>query len=160
MERNTVLVTQSGMKKLQAELEELKKIRWPEIAERLSVAIEHGDLAENAEYISAKDEQARVASRISELEMLVNSAQIIDVKKQNTEAALGTSVGIVDLDATSGAGDVEIFQIVGTTEADALNGKISDLCPVGAAILGKKAGANVTVRTPNGPRRYKLTAII
>lgn len=159
MNQNEVLLTKSGLAKLQTELDELKTVRWPDIAERLSAAIEHGDLSENAEYISAKDEQGRIASRIAELEMLINSAQIIDEKKGNTEVVIGATVEIIDFDATSGAGDVEIFQIVGTTEADALHGKISDLCPVGAAILGKMAGANVTVRTPDGSHRIKLVSV-
>lgn len=159
MKQDEVMMTKSGLAKLQTELKELKTIRWPEIAERLSVAIGHGDLSENAEYISAKEEQSRVASRIAELEVLINTAKVIDTDKNNVEVVLGATVEIVDLDATSEAGGLETFQIVGTTEADPLHGRISDICPVGAAILGKKAGAEVAVRTPEGSRRYKLVAI-
>ena len=151
------LLTAEGLARLNQELAELVAER-PEITERLKVAREMGDLSENAEYSAAREEQGRVEGRISELERLISTARVIDpgARKQG-RAGLGAMIGIIDLDG--GAGTVEHYRIVGTAEADALDGKISDVCPVGSAVLGKKAGTAFSVKTPGGVRRYKLVSV-
>jgi transcription elongation factor GreA len=97
--------------------------------------------------------------RISELKRILNTARVIGPRaRMRGVVGLGTTVEIIDLDGAAG-GVIELFRIVGTAEADALNGKISDICPVGAALLGKKEGTVVTVKTPDGARRYRLLGI-
>lgn len=158
MELHETLLTAEGLAQLKDELDGLLA-RRPEIAERLRVARELGDLSENAEYAAAKEEQGRMEGRIAELEIMINTARIIGPgTKKRGLVGLGSVVEIIDLGVAAG-GVIELFRIVGTAEADALNGKISDICPVGAALLGKKAGTVVTVKTPDGSRRYRLLGI-
>jgi transcription elongation factor GreA len=158
MDQRETMLTAEGLAQLKDELDGLLT-RRPEIAERLRVARELGDISENAEYAAVKEEQGRMEGRISELERILNTARVIDPRaRMRGVVGLGTTVEIIDLDGAAG-GVIELFRIVGTAEADALNGKISDICPVGAALRGKKAGTVVTVKTPDGARRYRLLGI-
>lgn len=141
---------------LQEELNYLKTTRSDEVAEQIKVARGFGDLSENSEYDEAKNEQAFIESRIAQLEAMLKNARVIDNDELNLDTvSVGTHVKIEDED-----GEVEEYDITGSTEADPLNGKISDESPVGAALLGQKAGQTVTVSLPNGGTiDYKILEI-
>lgn len=151
-----VVVTVAGLKALEDELEELKNVRRKDVAEKIKVARGFGDLSENSEYDEAKNEQAFIESRIAQLEAMLKNARVIDNDELNLDTvSVGTHVKIEDED-----GEVEEYDITGSTEADPLNGKISDESPVGAALLGQKAGQTVTVSLPNGGTiDYKILEI-
>ena len=141
-----VVVTVAGLKALEDELEELKTVRRKDVAEKIKVARGFGDLSENSEYDEAKNEQAFIESRIAQLEAMLKNARVIDNDELNLDTvSVGTHVKIEDED-----GEVEEYDITGSTEADPLNGKISDESPVGAALMGQKVGQTVTVSLPNG----------
>ena len=141
-----VVVTIAGLKALEDELEELKTVRRKDVAEKIKVARGFGDLSENSEYDEAKNEQAFIESRIAQLEAMLKNARVIDNDELNLDTvSVGTHVKIEDED-----GEVEEYDITGSTEADPLNGKISDESPVGAALMGQKVGQTVTVSLPNG----------
>ena len=140
MTSKETILTAEGLAKLEAELEELRTVKRLENEERLHEAIAHGDLSENSEYVSAKDEQARIEGRILELEQMVNTAKVIDnTKKRKTKVELGATVDIEDLSP-----DFE---------------EDRNESPIGAAIMGKKVGTVVTVRTPVGDHQYKIIKI-
>ena len=149
-------MTVAGLKALEDELEELKTVRRKDVAEKIKVARGFGDLSENSEYDEAKNEQAFIESRIAQLEAMLKNARVIDNDELNLDTvSVGTHVKIEDED-----GEVEEYDITGSTEADPLNGKISDESPVGAALLGQKAGQTVTVSLPNGGTiDYKILEI-
>ncbi|WP_283129020.1 transcription elongation factor GreA [Allofournierella massiliensis] len=151
-----VVVTVAGLKALEDELEELKTVRRKDVAEKIKVARGFGDLSENSEYDEAKNEQAFIESRIAQLEAMLKNARVIDNDELNLDTvSVGTHVKIENED-----GEVEEYDITGSTEADPLNGKISDESPVGAALLGQKAGQTVTVSLPNGGTiDYKILEI-
>jgi len=151
-----VVVTVAGLKALEDELEELKTVRRKDVAEKIKVARGFGDLSENSEYDEAKNEQAFIESRIAQLEAMLKNARVIDNDELNLDTvSVGTHVKIEDED-----GEVEEYDITGSTEADPLNGKISDESPVGAALMGQKAGQTVTVTLPNGGTiDYKILEI-
>ncbi len=158
-EKQTIL-TAEGLEKLKAELNELRTVKRLENEERLHEAISHGDLSENSEYDAAKDEQARIEGRVQEIEQMLKTAVVIDnSKKRKTQVELGTTVIIEDLAPEFEEDKLQEYIIVGTTEADPFAGKISNESPIGAAILGKKTGAVVTVRSPMGDHQYKITKI-
>ncbi len=141
-----VVVTVAGLKALEDELEELKTVRRKDVAKKIKVARGFGDLSENSEYDEAKNEQAFIESRIAQLEAMLKNARVIDNDELNLDTvSVGTHVKIEDED-----GEVEEYDITGSTEADPLNGKISDESPVGAALMGQKVGQTVTVTLPNG----------
>ncbi len=142
-----VLLTKEGKEELEKRLEFLKGVKRAEITERIKEAREHGDLSENAEYDAAKTEQGLIEGEILEIEEKLKHAVIIkDGNAKNGIVSLGSKIDIVD-DAT---GEVETFEIVGTTEADVEAGKISNESPVGNALLGRKEGDNVKVSAPAG----------
>lgn len=156
---DATLVTKEGLKNLKDELDALKNVRRKEIAERLKEAISYGDLSENSEYQEAKNDQAFVEGRILELEQMIKNAQIISEKKAETktkDVQIGTSVTVMD--KTSGS-DPVVYTIVGSTEADPSNHKISNESPVGKALLGKKKGDVVDVQTPGGKIRYEVQKV-
>ncbi len=156
---NVVYVTKEGLKKLELELEELKTKRRKEVAQRLKEAISYGDLSENSEYEEAKNEQAFVEGRILELEEQVKNAKIITEKKKAGKVVeLGSNV-ILQLIKGSKKGEDEEYTIVGSTEADPLSNKMSNESPVGAAIIGHKAGDTVDVQVPAGKVKYKIVKI-
>jgi transcription elongation factor GreA len=144
-------LTQDGVKELEAELKDLVAQR-PAIAERIKTAREFGDLSENAEYSSARQEQERVESRIAEIENILQNVEIIKKPKGDNKVQLGSKVTLKN-------GSTKEFQVVGTVEADPLNGKISDESPIGQALLGKKVGEEVEIVTPADTTMYKVVSI-
>jgi transcription elongation factor GreA len=146
-------LTQEGIAELQAEHDDLVAQRGP-IAERIKSAREFGDLAENAEYTSARQEQERVESRIAELEHILQNVEVITKPKGDSKVQLGSKVSLRD-----GGNKTKAFQVVGTVEADPLNGKISDESPIGQALLGKKVGEEVEIKTPADTSVYQIMEI-
>lgn len=146
-------LTQTGVNELSAELEALISKRGP-IAERIKTAREFGDLAENAEYTSARQEQEQVESRIAEIEHILQNIEIITKTGTSSKVRLGSTVKL------KGDGiKTKEFQVVGTVEADPLNGKISDESPIGQALMGHKEGEEVEISTPVETATYKIIAV-
>ncbi|MDF2379134.1 MAG: transcription elongation factor GreA [Candidatus Gracilibacteria bacterium] len=150
----TLLVTKEGLKKLQEELENLKNVRRKEVSGRLKEAISYGDLSENSEYEEAKNEQAFIEGRILELENQVKNAKV--VKGHTTK---GVQIGSIVKLKKVGSSNDEQYTIVGTTEADPFENKISNESPIGHAIMELKKGDKVTVETPSGKQRYEITSL-
>ena len=153
MNNKTQYISEDGLVKLRAELEELTNVRRAEIAQRIHDAKEHGDLAENAEYEDAKNEQAFVEGQIQRLESLVKNAIVIDGHLGTDHVQIGSTV-VVD-----GSDGKETFTIVGSTEASPREGRISNESPVGRALLGKRKGESVVVHVPAGDFSYKILKI-
>lgn len=154
------LVTKEGLKKLKDELDYLKNVRRKEVAQRLKEAISYGDLSENSEYEEAKNEQAFIEGRILELERKIKSAKIIsdhEGKKIGKEVNIGSSVTIRDI--TSGEEAEETYTIVGATEADPFDFKISNESPIGKALLSTCRGDHVKVPTPSGIVEYEVVKV-
>lgn len=151
------LLTKQGLEEFQKELEYLKTEKRNEIAEKIKVARSFGDLSENSEYDEAKNEQAKMEQRISELEEMLKNVKVIDETKTNRKVVnTGTKVRILDIEM-----DEEIdYQVVGSSEADPMNGKISDESPVGKALLGHKAGETVVASTPTGELSFKIVKLL
>lgn len=145
-------LTQDGADELQKELDGLMTQRL-QIAERIKQARELGDLSENAEYQTAREEQDRLESRISELEHVLHNLQLIKKPKSNGDVCLGSVVKL-----KSSGGKAQQFQVVGTMEADPLNGKISDESPIGKTLLGKKVGDKVKIKSSENTI-YKIISI-
>ncbi|MBH8127568.1 transcription elongation factor GreA [Clostridioides difficile] len=155
-ENKEFLLTQEGYDKLEEELENLKVVKRKEVAERIKVAISFGDLSENAEYDEAKKEQAQVEERILKLENMVRKAVIIDESKIDLNVVtIGSIVKVKDLEFDE---EVE-YTIVGSTEADPYDGKISNESPVGKALLGRAAKEVVEVQVPNGVAKFEILEI-
>ena len=156
MEEKKNILTYAGLKKYEDELHDLKVNRRKEVAQKIKEAREQGDLSENAEYDAAKDEQRDIELRIEELEKLLKNAEVVveedvDLEKIN----IGCVVRVYDLDY---AEEME-FSIVGSTEANSLQNKISNESPTGHALMGKKVGDVVDVETQVGVIQYKVLAI-
>lgn len=145
-------LTKEGVDELTDELNNLISKRT-DIAEAIKTARELGDLAENAEYQSARAEQDRNETRISEIENILQNAEIIEKPKGDSKVQLGSTVKLKSDELT------KEFQVVGTVEADPLNGKISDESPIGSALLGKKVGDNVEIKGPSEMLTYKVIEI-
>ena len=156
---NEVFLTKEGLKALQERLDYLKSEKRPEVAKRIGVAREFGDLSENSEYDAAKEEQAQVENEISEIEEKLRYAKIITKKDvDTTKVSVGCFVKVRDLEF----GDEFEYHIVGATESDPANNVISNESPVGQALLGKKKGAEVTVvlsHNNNSAIKLKILAI-
>ncbi|MBR4872275.1 MAG: transcription elongation factor GreA [Clostridia bacterium] len=148
-----MLYTQEGYDLLVKELTYLKGEKREEIKEAIALARSFGDLSENAEYDEARNEQAKTEARISELERLIENAVIVDENTIDTSIVnIGSTVLVYDVEA-----DEEIeYSVVGSNEADPFNNKISDLSPIGRALIGHKAGATVSVETPGGTIRFEI----
>ena len=142
-----ILLTDEGLKKLEDELEELKTVKRKEIAEKIKVALSFGDLSENSEYDEAKNEQAVVEARIAQVEAMLKNVKVLDDEDITTEVInVGSKVKVKDLEF----GDTMEYYIVGSTEANPAQGRISDESPVGTALLGKKIGEVAEVNAPDG----------
>lgn len=156
MEEKKNLLTYEGLQKLEAELHDLKVVKRKEVAQKIKEAREQGDLSENAEYDAAKDEQRDIEARIEEIEKILKNAEVVvedevDLNKIN----VGCAVKVFDSEYKE-----EIkFKLVGSTEANSLEGKISNESPVGKALLGRKAGETVKVDTQAGIVKYKILEI-
>jgi transcription elongation factor GreA len=146
-------LTQAGVDELKEEHEGLVSQRSG-IAQRIKEARELGDLSENAEYQSAREEQDRLEARIAELEHILQNVQIIKISKNNGKIRLGSAVKLI-----SDMGKPEQFQIVGTVEADPLNGKISDESPIGQALMGKAKDDTVEIKLGKQTTSYKIVEI-
>ena len=157
MATKETILTAEGLVKLEEELNNLRTVRRQEVAERLKVAISYGDISENSEYDDAKSEQAFIEGRILELEQMINTAIIIDdtANKKKGVVSLGSTVIVRDMET----GDEEEYTIVGTTEADPFENRISNESPVGMALLGHKEGDSVSIDTPDGEAIFKVLKI-
>ena len=150
------MLTEEGLKQREEELEYLKSVKRKDIADKIKVALSFGDLSENSEYDEAKNEQAQVESRILELETMLKNAVVIDESDLSTDVVkIGGKVKLVDLDS----GEEEEYQIVGSTEANPFKGSISDECPIGRAVVGKKLGETIEIEAPGGMIRYQIVEI-
>ena len=153
---NTHEMTREGYDNLNAELEQLITVKRKENAERLKEAIALGDISENAEYDAAKDAQAETEERISEIEEILRTAVIVDETDEGDDTVqTGRTVTIKDLVL----GITATYKIVGTTEADPLNGKLSNASLVGSHLLGLKAGDKVEFAVPDGIAKYKVVEV-
>lgn len=151
-----VLITDEGLKNLEAELEELKTVKRKEIAEKIKVALSFGDLSENSEYDEAKNEQAIVEARIVSIENTLKNAKIINEDELSTEIIhVGSKVKVRDIDFD----DICEYKIVGSSETDPVNGRISDESPVGKGLIGHKVGEKVEIETPAGTMSYEVLEI-
>ena len=156
MEEKEVILTQEGFDKLEKELEKLKTETRAEIAERIKVALSFGDLSENSEYDEAKNAQAENENKIVELEKKLRLAKIIDESEIDTKTVqVGNTVKVFDEEFDE---EVE-YTIVGSTEVNLAENKISNESPLGAALLGKKKNAVIEVQIPDGIAKYKILSI-
>ena len=157
-ETKHLVVTREGLQKMKEELEYKETTEKMRIAEQLKVAISYGDLSENAEYDAAKNDQAALEQRINELKQMIENAVVVDESKidKNT-VGFGTRVTIIDLDDEDG--EEEEYTIVGTSESDPVNGRLSNESPVGAALIGSHVGDTVVAQTPGGNRRLRIVSI-
>lgn len=149
-----VNVSKEGYKKLEEELNYLVTVRRSEVAEQLKEARSYGDLSENAEYDEAKNAQALLEARINELEMQISNAVIVEASNAD-EISIGSKVKILDLETN----EMEELEIVGSTESDPDNGKISDESPIGKAALKKKIGDVFEVQAPIGVLKFEVVEI-
>ncbi len=150
------LLTYQGLQKLESELQELKVVRRKEVAEKIKEARAQGDLTENAEYDAAKDEQRDIETRIEEIEEILKNAEVVVEEEVDLDQiSVGCQVRILDCEYNE---EID-YAIVGSTEANSLNGKISNESPVGKALIGARVGDTVTIETPAGEQKYKVLEI-
>lgn len=156
MEEKKNLLTYAGLKALEDELHDLKVVQRKEVAQKIKEAREQGDLSENAEYDAAKDEQRDIEARIEEIEKILKNAEVVVEDEVDLDKiSVGCTVKLLDAEY-----DEELeYRIVGSSEANSLQGKISNESPVGKALMGAKAGDEVTVETQAGEIRYKVLEI-
>lgn len=155
-EEKTFPMTLEGKKKLEDELEEYRLKRRPEVIKRIKIARSYGDLSENSEYESVKDEQAMVESRIAQIENMLQYAEIIDNEDvDKDEVSMGRTITIQELPDE----EPEEYQIVGESESDPFNGKISNESPMAKGLLGHKVGEVVEVEVPNGTIKLKIVKV-
>lgn len=151
-----VILTPSGLKKLEEELEHLKSVKRREVAERIKTAIGYGDISENSEYDDAKNEQAFIEGRIITLEKMLRNARIINEDDVNTDVvSIGSTVKLKDMEFN----DIVEYTIVGSAESDPMANLISNESPVGKALLGKQKGTIVDVVVPAGVIQYEILDI-
>ena len=156
MEEKKRILTYTGLKKLEEELENLKVVKRKEVADKIKEAREQGDLSENAEYDAAKDEQRDIEARIEELEKILKNAEVVVEDEVNLDKiSIGCIVTVYDEEFEE---EIE-FKIVGSTEANSLEGKISNESPVGKALIGARKGETVSVEMPAGTMEYKVLEI-
>ena len=155
MPEKKTLLTQEGYDKLVEKLNYMKSVRRMEISERLKAAIALGDLSENSEYDDAKNEQGRLESEISELEAKLRTSDIIHVAESTGKVVIGSTVVVRDVELD----EQETYMIVGSTEADPENNKISDESPLGMALLNQTAGVTVQVHAPGGVFDFELLEV-
>ena len=151
-----VVISYKKLKEIEAELEYLKTEKRKEVSEKIKVARGFGDLSENAEYDEAKKEQGEVEVKIVKLEKMLKNAKVIDEDEIDTsKVTLGTKVKIFDIDMD----EEDEYEIVGSTEANPAENKISDESPLGIALLGAEPGQTITVKSPNGEYEVKVISI-
>ena len=151
-----VILTREGLENLKEELVNLQTVRRKEVAERLKQAIDFGDLSENSEYDDAKNEQAFIEGRIQTLEATIHKAKVIEDENISSGVInIGSYVTVRDVEFD----DVEEYRIVGTSEADPMQNKISNESPLGAALLGKRQGQTIKVEAPVGTLEYEVISV-
>lgn len=156
MNKQTI-ITDEGLKRLEKELEELKTVKRKEIAEKIKVALTFGDLNENSEYDEAKNEQAIIERRISEIENQLKNVRVLDESELSTEIVhIGSRVKVKDIET----GEEETYQIVGSTEANPLIGRISNESPVGRQMISRSRGDIIEVEVPDGIIKYEILDIM
>ena len=155
MADKSVLLTKDGLKKLQERLDDLKSVKRLEVAERLKAAIALGDLSEDSEYDDAKNEQAWLEGEIKDLEEKIRNAKLIEDNADSDVVSMGSKVVLKDLEFD----ETEVYQLVGSTEADPDEGKISNESPVGIAINGKSVGEVVEVQVGENIIKYEIVEI-
>jgi transcription elongation factor GreA len=157
MINNEILLTKEGLEELKAEMEELKLVKRKEVAEKIKAALAFGDISENSEYDEAKNEQADIEKRILKIENMIKNAKIIEETKGKKDSVrLGSTVKTRDIEFD----EVMEYKIVGSVEADPMRGRISNVSPLGKALLGKKAGDMLEVPTPSGAYiKYEVVSI-
>ena len=156
MTAKRTILTYTGLKVLENELEELKVVRRKEVAQKIKEAREQGDLSENAEYDAAKDEQRDIEARIEEIEKILKNADVVDEEEVDlNKISVGCTVLLYDEEFEE---EVE-YKIVGSTEANSLSGKISNESPLGKALLGKTVGDVIVVEAQAGTMEYKVLKI-
>jgi transcription elongation factor GreA len=157
MANKQIFLTDEGLHKLEQELEELKTVKRKEVAATIKVALSFGDLSENSEYDEAKNEQAMVEARIAELEAMLKQVVVLDEDDLSTDqVSVGSKVRVVDVEFD----EEELYQIVGSTEADPASGRISDESPVGKALLGGKVDDIVEAEVPGGVITFRILEIM
>lgn len=150
-----IVVTESGLKALENELVQLKTVRRKEVSDKIRVARSFGDLSENSEYDEAKNEQAKIEARIVELEKTLENVTIIVDAVDTDAVTVGVTVTVFDVEY-----DEELtYRVVGSAEADPINGLISDDSPVGRALLGAKIGDEVVAEAPAGELKFRILSI-
>ena len=155
-ENQKTVLTEEGLKKLEAQLDYLISVRRNEVSEQIAVARGFGDLSENAEYDEAKNEQAKLYGRIAEVENILAHAVIIDETEDSEgKIGLGCTIKVEDMET----GDEELYAIVGSQEANPMECRISDDSPFGKALLGHKVGDIVEVEAPIGVLKYKILTV-
>lgn len=155
MEEKTFM-TQEGYERTKERLDFLKSVKRKEVAEKIAEARSYGDLSENSEYDIAREEQATVEAEIFELENKLKTAEVIDSSKISTsKVSIGCKVTVVNMANKA----TFSYKIVGDTDADPLNGLISNVSPIGAGFMGKKVGEVAVIKTPAGMVQYKITKI-
>lgn len=156
MPNKDVVLTPEGLEKLQSEIEYLSTTKRDEVAERIKEAREFGDISENSEYDDAKNEQAMLEHRISQLQEKLRRARVIKVSDISTDkVVVGSTVTLRDLDDD----DEYVYTLVGSAESDPANHRLSNESPVGQAVLGRRVGEAVTVPAPAGELRYEIVRI-
>lgn len=148
-------LTQEGLDELKSELGELQQTKLPAIIERVARAREYGDLAENAEYHNARDEQQLIEARIEEIEAIINKARVVQQTKSTQKVGMGSTVEI----QPQGSKKTMKVVIVGEFEADLTSNKVSSVSPLGKALHGRKKGDEVTVQAPAGATSYTINSI-
>ena len=155
-QQNKTVLTEEGLKKLEAQLDYLVSVRRNEVSEQIAIARGFGDLSENAEYDEAKKEQAKVEEEIVRLTNTIRTAVVVADSEISTEkVSVGTSVRVKDVDT----GDEDVYAFVGAEESDPYENKISNESPVGAGLLGAKRGDVVSIEIPAGILRYEILDI-
>lgn len=151
-----IILTAEGLKNLQEEYENLKTVKRKEVAEKIKVARGFGDLSENSEYDEAKNEQAIVEARIAEVEAMLKVARVLDETEiAHDTVSVGSTVKLKDLEFD----EIETYYLVGSTESDPMNNRISDESPLGKALLGKKVGERISVDAPSGEVPYEILEV-
>ncbi len=156
MEEKKNILTYAGLKKLEDELHDLKVVKRKEVAGKIKEAREQGDLSENAEYDAAKDEQRDIEARIEEIEKILKNAEVVvEDEVDMDKVSVGCKIRVLDMEYNE---EMEL-QIVGSTEANSLQGKISNESPVGKALIGARKNETVNVEMPTGVMRYQVLSI-
>jgi transcription elongation factor GreA len=155
-ELNGEPITAEGIEALKAELAELEGPKRQEMAARIKVAREEGDLKENAEYHTAKEDQAHMETRIKRLQERLHNAVVVEVDKRAEAFAFGRTAEVTDEDS----GKLNVWTLVGSTEANLAEGRLSAESPIGRALLDTAVGASVKVETPRGEKRFKVEKLV